>query len=644
MPARKAQKEDLNQMTSMPNRFGHPVHQTTDDAAQADFDAAWIDLRRRWEAGERVPAETYLSGSHALQGDSQIIDLIYGEFCLREEFEETPSVEEYEERFPRFAREIRRQIAVHRALSGTAQARSTSGRQPAELHDEVQMPSTIGKYRLVQELGAGGQAWVYRAVHPALGRDVVIKLSRRELDDNWDGLDRLLDEGRALAELDHPYLARVYDLDVHDRRIYMVMEYIPGRNLEQYATDHTVTVNQAVAISLKTTQAVAVAHRRGVIHCDIKPRNIVIDEQGQPRLLDFGLSRLENAWHSSGDSGHGITGTPQFLAPEQAQQETAVIGPRTDIFALGGVLYYLLSGHPPFQGQDLNTVLRAAAECTFDQTVFEQPHVPRRVKAICLRAMSSRPEDRYPNAEELASDLESYLHRRPRMRILIASACTLLVLVIGVAIWAGKRVSGPGDSPLASIISGASPLIESAHPKLSVEILRRERFIDIADAAPLTSGDKLRIRLAIPVGSFVSLFLIDGQGHVRELVAPSSRSHSQMIAYPPLAEKVVPLTGPAGTEVLLACAARDRAVTRESLAPFLESQTPWPKLPAMAILKLENDKVTTAQAARGFGDPIDASDPEADVRARLERLGRQLSGCETRLGIAFSHEDVQPLP
>ena len=107
--------------------------------------------------------------------------------------------------------------------------------------EEAPMPAAIGKYRVVQKLGSGGQAWVYRAVHPTLGRDVVIKLSRRKLEDDWNGLDRLMDEGRALAELDHPYLARIYDLDVYDRRVYLVMEYIPGKNLEQYAADSPVT-------------------------------------------------------------------------------------------------------------------------------------------------------------------------------------------------------------------------------------------------------------------------------------------------------------------------------------------------------------------------------------------------------------------
>jgi tRNA A-37 threonylcarbamoyl transferase component Bud32 len=637
-------------MSSSPNQHGRDGRQIPDDATQADLDAVWIDMRRRWRAGDRVPAEAYLSAPQAPYGESQIVDLIYGEFCLREESGEKPSAEEYENRFPRFAMEIRRQIAVHRALAETSDVRTAAGTQHDELHDESPMPPAIGKYRLVQKLGSGGQAWVYRAVHPTLGRDVVIKLSRRKLEDDWNGLDRLLDEGRALAELDHPYLARVYDLDVYDRRIYLVMEYIPGKNLEQYATDSPLTFHQAAAIVLKTAQAVAAAHRRGVTHCDIKPRNIVIDQQGQPRLLDFGLSRWENAWCSSADPGRAIAGTPQFLAPEQTRGQSAAVGPRTDVFALGGILYYLLSGHPPFQGHDLETVLRAAARCDFDRSILDKRRVPQRVKAVCLRAMSPRPEDRYQSADELARDLKPFVERQPRKRLLTALAVSLLALALGIALWAGRRALSPNASPRAGIASTAPAPVPSARPLLKVLVKRGHEYKDIADAAPVKNGDKLRIRLENSAGLFISLFRIDGQGQLHDVVVQSSRSQDQEFTYPPPREErdqAVLLTGAAGTEVLLACASRSGPIKHEALLKFLGSRAPWPKLPASTILTLENDKVVIAQSARDFGPSVDANDPDDpqdQVLVRLERLGKQLSGCETRLGIAFSHGDARPYP
>jgi hypothetical protein len=262
------------------------------------------------------------------------------------------------------------------------------------------------------------------------------------------------------------------------------------------------------------------------------------------------------------------------------------------------------------------------------------------VTAICLRAMAPRPEDRYPSADALAGDLKGFVERQPRMRS--ATALSLLALALGIVLWAGKRAFFPGASPRVGIASSASGPAASARPTLAAQVLRRARFIDIAEAAPLRTGDKLRVRFAAPAGSFVSLFLIDPQGQVHDLVAPSSRSQAQEIAYPPSPGQVVPLTGPAGTEVLLACAARDRPITHDVLRPLLHRQGPWPKLPALAILKLDNDKVTSVQSGRGFGDPIDAADSEAEVRVGLERLASQLSGCETCLGLAFSHGDAQP--
>jgi hypothetical protein len=390
---------------------------------------------------------------------------------------------------------------------------------------------------------------------------------------------------------------------------------------------------------LKIAQAVAAAHHRGVTHCDIKPRNVVIDEQGEPRLLDFGLSRWENAWSSSPDPGPVIAGTPQFMAPEQTQGQSAAIGPRTDVFALGGLLYYLLSGHPPFSGHDVQTVLHAAAQCDFDRTILERKRVPQGLEAICLRAMALRPEDRYASADDLAGDLQRFVERRPRKRLVATAALSLAALALGITLWTGTHAFLRRASPRVGAAAAVSTPVPAVSPLLAVQVFRDKRYIDITDAAPLKTGDKLRVRLTLPSGSFVSLFLINGRGEVRDLMVSSSRSSVQEITYPPTPGKAVPLTGPAGSEVLLACAARDRPVTHEALLSLLGPQTPWPSLPAAAILKLENDKVVVAQAGRDFGGPVDAPDPEGEALGRLQRLGQQLSRYETRLGVVFRHLD-----
>src|SRR5262249_50859623 len=147
-------------------------------------------------------------------------------------------------------------------------------------------PSRIGKYLIVATLGSGGQGTVYRAVHPTLGKELVIKLARSPLRGRPAERGGLVAEGRLLGELGHPDLVRVIDLACHEDRPFLAMEYVPGRTLSQYAEQHRIALRQAAAIVASAARAAAAAHRRGIVHRDIKPANILIDGQGRPRLID----------------------------------------------------------------------------------------------------------------------------------------------------------------------------------------------------------------------------------------------------------------------------------------------------------------------------------------------------------------------
>src|SRR5262249_17110971 len=192
-----------------------------------------------------------------------------------------------------------------------------------------------------------GQAEVFRVVHPQLRQERVIKLAREPV--GVDGRCDIIDEGRKLAELDHPNMVRVHELDFHEDRPYLVMEYVRGRSLKDYASEHPVSPRQAAALLAKVCAAAEAAHRRGTVHRDIKHLNIVIDEKNEPRLIDFGIARSRTYW--SDDRGP-TGGTFEFMPPEQARVESsdeqAKVGPRSDVFALGAVLYFLLTGKAPF--------------------------------------------------------------------------------------------------------------------------------------------------------------------------------------------------------------------------------------------------------------------------------------------------------
>ena len=181
------------------------------------------------------------------------------------------------------------------------------------------LPARIGRYAVLSALDEGGQARVFRVVHPGLGKDLVLKLAARPVADDPMGRDLLAAEGRLLAELNHPSLVRVIDLDVHDDgRPFLVMDHVSGCTLDRHIAQGLPAPRRAAAMVAEIARAVAYIHRRGVVHQDIKPRNVLIDESGRPRLIDFGLARLRHAWalDTSGPSG----GTLMYMAPEQAAQ------------------------------------------------------------------------------------------------------------------------------------------------------------------------------------------------------------------------------------------------------------------------------------------------------------------------------------
>src|SRR5262245_43372107 len=258
-----------------------------------------VDQRERWRRGERVPAEAYLQRHPRLLADAEaVLDLVYGEFVMREQLGEEPAADEYLRRFPAHEARLRRLFAVDRALLAPP---------PAAAAPPPAVPAAIGKYPVVSVLDRGGQALVYRAVHPTLQKDVVIKLGKQAFGADPAGRNRLLEEGRILAGLDHPHLAHVHDLDFHQDRPFLVLQYVRGRTLEQYARQETPSPRQAAGLVAAVARALAAAHRRGITHRDVKPKNVLIDEGGQPRLIDFGLAWLQDAWGDASDEPGSVS-------------------------------------------------------------------------------------------------------------------------------------------------------------------------------------------------------------------------------------------------------------------------------------------------------------------------------------------------
>jgi predicted Ser/Thr protein kinase len=379
-------------------------------------------------------------------------------------------------------------------------------------------PDAIGKYKVVGWLGAGGEADVYRVVHIKLGNDLVLKLSRQRVRaDNQSGL---FDEGKLLVDLQHPNLVRIYDCDFHEDRPFLVMEYVHGRNLEQYAGEEPVTQRRAAALVAKLAAVMAVAHRHGIIHCDIKPRNILIDKLGEPRLIDFGMARLRHAWTERVHPAWG--GTLAYMAPEQARLEVDRIGPRSDIFALGGVLYFLLTGQAPFSGKDQDEIWERARRCKFEAGALRAAKVPRRLERICLKAMEADPSRRHNSAEALAHDLNALLSRPRRLAILTGLLLLAAVLAVGLTFlptWTQPRTephaSGGKEgspSPLPAVPLRVEALEVEVHRRLPEPAKTLGRIgIDVFEGRYQDDDVRVHARLSAPAYCYVIALNPDGK-------------------------------------------------------------------------------------------------------------------------------------
>ncbi|RIK83606.1 MAG: hypothetical protein DCC68_03125 [Planctomycetota bacterium] len=430
---------------------------------------------------------------------------------------------------------------------------------------------SIGKYRVIGALDSGGQGDVYRALHPQLQKELLIKVGRRELADAGEEHDRLIAEGRILAALDHPHLAHVYDLDFHERRPFLVMEYIRGCNLRQHAGGEAISWREAARLCSQTARALAAAHARGVLHLDVKPENIIVDEKGAARLIDFGLARLRHAWSNDPTPSGTVSGTIPFMAPEQARGETDRLDRRTDVFALGAVLYWLLTGKPPFGTSLAPNALVAAQNCTFDRSLVERCGARRSLVDICLKTLSAEPSDRFPSADALAEALERTLVPNARAWkiasisvgnlgcALTITACTLFVAV-GYAIWDRNLRSGhrdevavaapaskqgddhsakpgeghsfpesmPPDSAVPAPPDSVPPVPSPVEPQATPDLVRSAKVTPglrgyvirgnsstelVANETPVAvHAERLRFEVELPTSATPALFVFDGLG------------------------------------------------------------------------------------------------------------------------------------
>ncbi len=347
------------------------------------IDLASRDLDLRLQGSQLARVEDYFRLWPELkQNREAAFELIKTEYERRRCREEDLAAAEYVKRFPDF---------------GGGLAARLSG-----------LPVIRG-YEVLAELGRGGMGIVYKARQSSLNRLVAIKLLRSADLAGADELARFRGEAQLLATMRHPNIVQVYDVGEHGGRPFFIQEYIDGGSLSRSLGGVPQPARQAAGLIETLARTMEAVHQRGIIHRDLKPANVLLGLDGTPKITDFGLAkRLDADWDRTRSGA--VVGTPSYMAPEQAagKSKGKKIGPAADVYALGAILYEMLTGRPPFLGVDpLDTLLEVMqAEPVPPRRL--QPKIPRDLETICLKCLEKDPVKRYAGASELAEDLRRF--------------------------------------------------------------------------------------------------------------------------------------------------------------------------------------------------------------------------------------------
>jgi serine/threonine protein kinase len=362
---------------------------------------------RRWRSGERPTAEDLLSRHPELAADPEAAQVIvYGEVLLREELEGIPpDPAEYAARFPAYAAALALQFELHGALA-----------------DATVSPELPG-FEVVRELGRGGMGVVYLAREIALDRLVAIKVLISGEFASPAARQRFRAEAESAARMKHAHIVEVHAFGEYAGRPYMVLEYVPGGNLDQRLDGTPLDPRVAAELLRPLAEAVGHAHEAGIVHRDLKTANVLLqiadrklqidsDKFAVPKVSDFGLAKRLDAGGAGPTATSQILGTPSYMAPEQAVGAKDA-GPAADIYSLGAILYECLTGRPPFKAA---TALETLAQIAGREPVAPRslnPALPRDLETICLKCLSKVPAKRYSSAAGLAEDLTRFLDGRP---------------------------------------------------------------------------------------------------------------------------------------------------------------------------------------------------------------------------------------
>jgi eukaryotic-like serine/threonine-protein kinase len=316
---------------------------------------------------------------------------------------------------------------------------------PADERARPRSPERIGRYQVLERIGRGAMGVVYRARDEAMGREVALKVLTADIEDDPDMRVRFLREAEAAARLSHPNIITIFDVGEEGERFFIVMELLRGATLKDFLKQpEAARIERRIDLMAQLAAGLGAAHNASVYHRDIKPGNVFVRADGLLKILDFGVARLAS---SSMTASGFIIGTPDYMSPEQARG--AEVDARSDIFSLGGVFYFMLTGRKPFPASDLPTL--------FHQIQGDEPPPPIEVDApvelveVIMKALAKQKEARYQSCRELLADLNVLRHLYPLEALPAAVAGRIVVA------GAARGASAPAVAVPAAVASAASP-------------------------------------------------------------------------------------------------------------------------------------------------------------------------------------------
>ena len=467
---------------------------------------------------------------------------------------------------------------------------------PAPLAPPV-WPTVIGKYRVVGPLSAD----VYRVVDPTRLTELAVRLQPRAMPDGGPPAT----DGKRLTAVDHPNLARVCDVGTHQNRPFVATEYVRGPTLRELAEASDISPRLAAELTARIALGLDEAHRQGLLHRNITPDTIRIDPAGRPRLLDLGRVKPVPAIP-------GAATGPTYRAPEQSAGGGQYAGPRTDVYGLGGILHFLLTGHPPFA----------------PEADAETGNVPKHLRLVCAKALATRPDDRYPTAALMADDLienrSATVTRRRKTRrraLTIAAAMAFVAVIAAMLLYQPTPTAAPESFEYLVTRDGQSATLSTAVPLV-----------------PET--DRIQVMARIPVGHTGAIFRVDAAGKVHTLPTSSNLVDGEThVVFPPDGQPFAFPAGPSGTELVLACATGNPDSLSDVPEKLGEILPNLPALPTGVVVSIGPDGIQHK--------PTDSEQPEvvADVETRLGQLRDELSNRNLSVvhGVAYWRSGTEPV-